>query len=73
LEVLVDHSTENRSGLSGYEGGELLPQGPTVGKVKQGMTIYRKERREGLRAHKPCHQKADRVCRRMWMSTFYMG
>jgi len=51
--VLADHSTE--------EGGEPRPTGPTGGKEKPGITFCWKERREGLRACKPCHHNASRV------------
>jgi hypothetical protein len=37
LVVLADHSTEGS--ILNREGGEPLSQGPTVGKVKQGITF----------------------------------
>src|SRR5437870_10441421 len=51
--VVAAHSTG--------EGGEARPTGPTGGKEKPGITFCWKERREGLRAYKPCYHNSSRV------------
>ena len=61
MEVLADHSTDGQRSGADREGGELSPKGPTVGKVKPGVTIDWVELRERLRAHKPHHRNLSRV------------
>ena len=41
LEVLADHITGGRGAVCGldWEGGELRPKGPTVGKEKPGIAF----------------------------------
>ena len=51
--VFAEHRTE--------EGGEPRPTGPTGGQEKPGITFCGKERREGLRAYKPCYHNASSV------------
>ena len=53
LVVVVEHSTDGQDVYPDREGGELRPKGPTVGKVKPGITFCWRERREVHRDHKP--------------------
>lgn len=50
--VLADHSTDGTESIRDREGGEPRSKGPTEGKERPGITFYRKELQERLRAHK---------------------
>jgi hypothetical protein len=50
--VLADHTTDGAESIRDREGGEPRTKGPTEGKERPGITFYRKELQERLRAHK---------------------
>ena len=59
--VLADHSTDGFSCDGTGKVGNCSPTGPTVGKVKQGITCFWQELWKIHRDHKPYQHKARKL------------
>ena len=59
--VLADHSTDGSSCSGAGKVGNCSPTGPTVGKVKQGITFFWQELWKIHRDHKPYQHKARKL------------
>ncbi len=65
--VLADHSTDDSSSSGIGKVGNCSPTGPTIGKVKQGITFFWQELWKIHRDHKPYQQKARELHKRSLM------